>query len=326
MQNIFGPVPSRRLGRSLGVDVVPRKTCSYDCVYCESGSTTHLTIKRADFVQPDHVLRQLVEYFQKYPRGAEVITFSSAGEPTLYRPLGTLLRAIKKRFPELPLVVLTNGSLLWQAEVRADLMAADRVVPSLDAATPAVFARVNAHHPGLDLDQIREGIRAFRREYKGELHLEVLMVAGYNDSPEHVGLLGREIETLNPDHVELNTVVRPPAKANVRGLTESELQSIASFWPQGKVNIVGRYRGSAQSEQQQSCLASRVMQLVKRRPCSVAEMAASMGLELNDLYVALAGLEERNMLERRLFRGVEYVCSCASGEPDSKSEEAASGG
>lgn len=285
MQNIFGPVPSRRLGRSLGIDVIPPKTCSYDCVYCESGSTTHLTIKRAEFVQPDHVLQQLVEYFQKHPRGAEVITFSSAGEPTLYRPLGTLLRAIKKRFPGLPLVVLTNGSLLWQAEVRADLMAADRVVPSLDAVTPAVFARVNAHHPGLDLDQVREGIRAFRREYKGEFHLEVLMVAGYNDSPEHVRILGREIEMLNPDQVELNTVVRPPAKANVRGLTESELQSIASLLPQGKVNIVGRYCGSAQAEQQ-SCLASRVMQLVKRRPCSVTEMAASMALELNELYAA----------------------------------------
>lgn len=319
MENIFGPVPSRRLGRSLGVDVVPPKTCSYDCVYCESGRTTHLTSRRADFVQPDQVVVQLENYFQKHPRGAEVITFSSAGEPTLYRPLGTLLRAIKKRFPELPLVVLTNGSLLWQAEVRADLMAADRVAPSLDAVTPEVFKRVNAPHPSLEMGQILEGIRAFRRDYTGQIHLEVLMVAGYNDDAEHLKRLGKEIEALDVDRVELNTVVRPPAKAGVRGLTESELKAIVRFFPQAKLKIVGRYRGPAPSEQD-ACLATRVTELVRRRPCSITEMAASMGLELNELYAALERLEARQVLERRIFGGTEYVCSCASVGPDRRPE------
>lgn len=319
MENLFGPVPSRRLGRSLGVDVIPPKTCSYDCVYCESGRTTHLTTRRADFVQPDHVMLQLESYFQEHPWGAEVITFSSAGEPTLYRPLGTLLRAIKRRFPELPLVVLTNGSLLWQAEVRADLMAADRVVPSLDAVTPEAFIRVNAPHPSLDLGQVLEGIRAFRRDYTGQLHLEVLMVAGYNDDAEHLRRLGKEIEALDVDRVELNTVVRPPAKADVRGLTASELKAIAPFFPQAKLQIVGRYCSPAQSEQD-ACLAARVTELVRRRPCSITEMAASMGLELNELYAAVEELEARQVLERRIFRGTEYVCSCASGGPDRRPE------
>jgi len=319
VENLFGPVPSRRLGRSLGVDVVPPKTCSYDCVYCESGRTTHLTIKREDFVPPDHVMLQLEDYFQKHPGGAEVITFSSAGEPTLYRPLGTLLRAIKKRFPDLPLVVLTNGSLLWQAEVRADLMASDRVVPSLDAATPEVFKKVNAPHPSLELGQVLEGIRGFRRDYRGQFHLEVLMVAGHNDGPEHLEVLGKEIEALDADQVELNTVVRPPAKADVRGLTESELKAIGAFFPQDKLQIVGHYCSPAQSKQD-SCLAARVIELVKRRPCSITEMAASMGLELNDLFAALVELEARKVIERRLFRGIEYVCRCASGSPDGRPE------
>jgi len=319
VQNIFGPVPSRRLGRSLGVDVIPPKTCSYDCVYCESGRTTHLTLKRKDFFQPDHVLEQLTHYFNKYPQGVDVITFSSAGEPTLYRPLGILLRAIKERFPDLPLVVLTNGSLLWQAEVRADLMAADRVVPSLDAVTKDVFLKVNAPHPSLELTEILEGLRAFRRDYKGQFHIEVLMVSGYNDAAEHLKKLGKVLQQLNPDHVELNTVVRPPANPDVRGLTENELRSILPIFPTGSTSIVGHYCVSA-SVEQNVCLATRVIEVVKRRPCSVDEMAASMGLGLDELNVALAGLEKRNLLERRFFDGVEYICSNSSCETDLPSE------
>lgn len=319
MENIFGPVPSRRLGRSLGVDVIPPKTCSYDCVYCESGRTTHLTVKRADFVEPDQVLQQLENYFQQHPGGAEVITFSSAGEPTLYKPLGTLLRAIKKRFSDLPLVVLTNGSLLWQAEVRADLMAADRVVPSLDAATPEVLQRINVPHPSLELGRILEGIKAFRRDYKGQFYLEVLMVAGCNDNPKHLAVLRKEIEALNADQIELNTVVRPPPQPDVLGLTEQELRAVARSLPPGNLRIIGRYCGSARAERQ-SCLALRVMELVRRRPCSIIEMAASMGLELSELDATLSRLEDRGVLERRLFRGIEYVCGCTSEETDRRPE------
>ena len=151
MATIFGPVPSRRLGRSLGIDVIPPKTCSYDCVYCESGPTTHLTVKRQAFVDPDQVIRDLLAYFQEYPDSADVLTFSSAGEPTLYEPLGELIREVKRHLRSLPLVVLTNGSLLWDAKVREALSAADRVVPSLDAVTKEVFQSLNRPHPSLDL-------------------------------------------------------------------------------------------------------------------------------------------------------------------------------
>ena len=113
MKTVFGPVPSRRLGRSLGIDVIPPKTCSYDCVYCESGVTTHLTVRREAFVDPGQVISDLEDYFRRYPQGADVLTFSSAGEPTLYEPLGELIASIKRRFPLLPLIVLTNGSVTF---------------------------------------------------------------------------------------------------------------------------------------------------------------------------------------------------------------------
>lgn len=308
MKNIFGPVPSRRLGRSLGIDVVPYKTCSFDCVYCESGSTTHLTVKRQAFVMPEVVLQELADYFHTYPQGVDVITFSSAGEPTLYEPLGDLVRSIKKQFSSLPLVMITNGSLLWDREVRKDLMAADRVIPSLDAATQEVLESVNAPHPSLDLSLIKEGLEAFRKEYHGEFYLEVLLAAGYNDQPEHLRKLSQFIDRLKPDRVELNTVVRPPAKSNVRGLTEEQMQSVLRFFPEDRTHIVGRYESCSQTKED-SDLAARVVKMVRRRPCTVAEMAASLGVESENLAAAVLDLEKRNLVICRLFNDVEYICS-----------------
>ncbi|MCK8603873.1 radical SAM protein [Desulfoferrobacter suflitae] len=308
MKNIFGPVPSRRLGRSLGIDVIPYKTCSFDCVYCESGHTTFLTVKRKIFVMPDLVFKELSDYFRKYPQGADAITFSSAGEPTLYAALGELLRNIKKQFPALPLVVITNGSLLWDPQVRKDLMAADRVVPSLDAATTEVFKKINAPHPSLDLSAVKEGLMAFRRDYRGQFNLEVLLVAGFNDHPDHLRQLRRFIDQLNPDQVELNTVVRPPAEVTARGLTGAQMRSALQFFPQDKSHIVGRYQSST-AAQLDSELASRVVAMVKIRPCTVSEMAASLGVEAADLAAVLMGLEQENLVERCSFNNVEYVRS-----------------
>lgn len=315
MQTIFGPVPSRRLGRSLGVDVIPSKTCSYDCVYCESGHTTHLTTRREVFVMPDVVLEELAGYFAKYPQGADAITLSSAGEPTLYEPLGELLGAIKKRYSSLPLVVLTNGSLLWDDEIRKALALADRVVPSLDAVTDEVFARVNAPHPHLELSAIVEGLRSFRMDYRGQFHLEVLLVSGYNDHPQHLNQLREVISRLNPDQVELNTVVRPPANANVKGLSEQELSTVLPFFPVDKTAIVGCYRGSAASSQDLN-LAARMVEVARRRPCTIPEMAASLGVAPDELTDTLSALEQNYTLTRCFFNGLEYICCPSSKKPD----------
>lgn len=308
MRHIFGPVPSRRLGRSLGVDVIPYKTCSFDCVYCESGRTTHLTVKRQAFVMPEVVLQELADYFHKYPQGVDVITFSSAGEPTLYEPLGELVRGIKKQLPSLPLVMITNGSLLWDRQVRKDLMAVDRVIPSLDAATQQMLESVNAPHPSLDLSTIKEGLAAFRKEYHGEFYLEVLLASGYNDQPEHLRKLGQFIDRLKPDQVELNTVVRPPAKSNVRGLTEDQMKSVLQFFPEDRTHIVGQYDSCSQTTED-SDLAARVVKMVRRRPCTMAEMAASLGVESEGLATAVQDLEKRKLVVCRSFNDVEYICS-----------------
>ena len=307
MKTIFGPVPSRRLGRSLGIDVIPPKTCSYDCVYCESGSTTHLTLKRQVFVNPDQVIHELEDYFRTYPGGADVLTFSSAGEPTLYEPLGELLRTIKKRFSSIPLIVLTNGSLLWDPAVCQDLLIADRVVPSLDAVTPDIFQRVNHPHPALDLAAIVEGIGDFRRRYRGQLHLEVVLVSDVNDHTEELKKIAQAIDRIAPDQIELNTVVRPPAYPGVSGLSMESMQKASAFFPAAKTQIIGQFQASPCAAKN-SALDERVLELVRRRPCTAAEMAACLGVEMEQLKGTLGCLLAGNRIARYLFNDREYLC------------------
>lgn len=314
MSAIFGPVPSRRLGRSLGIDVIPPKTCSYDCIYCESGSTTRLTLKRQVFVEPERIVEDLLAYFREYPAGADVLTFSSAGEPTLYEPLGELIRDIKQHVPSLPLVVLTNGSLLWDARVRQALLGADRVVPSLDAVTEEVFQTLNRPHPGLELRTVLEGLKAFRKEYRGQFHLEVMLVAGINNHPDELTRMRPTIDMLDPDRVELNTIVRPPAEPGSRGLTASEMETMRTFLPAGRAEIIGRFKGLRGIEQDLNT-DRRIMDMVRRRPCTVEEMAASLGVPPSDLERVLDDLTMREEIARHVFDGLEYVCAKGNRPP-----------
>ena len=313
MKTIFGPVPSRRLGRSLGIDVIPAKTCTYDCVYCESGPTTHLTIRRHSFIDPGRVMHDLESYFHDYPQGADVLTFSSAGEPTLYEPLGQLLGDIKRRFPQLPLVVLTNGSLLWDPCVRRDLSAADRVVPSLDAATLDVFRRVNRPHPKLDLARILEGLQAFRKEFRKQLYLEIMLVAEMNDHAEELLEMRRLVDGLRPDRIELNTVVRPPAYGYARGLSGRAMEEVLRFFPVETSGIIGCFEGAAPVMDSQD-LPSRVLELVHRRPCTLPEMAASLGDSLESLRGTLLHLLQENQLVPYRFNDAEYYRPAPAGK------------
>jgi wyosine [tRNA(Phe)-imidazoG37] synthetase (radical SAM superfamily) len=306
MSAIFGPVPSRRLGLSLGIDVIAAKTCSYDCVYCESGRTTHLSVERKPFVPPGDVLDELEAFFKAHPGGAEALTFSSAGEPTLYEPLGELLAAIKRRFANLPLVVLTNGSLLWDPRVRRDLLAADRVVPTLSTLDREGFKRLHRPHPSLDIEAVSQGIKAFRTEYKGELCLEVMLVRGYNDDPAQWAALSRFIDSARPDRVELNTVARPPAEPCARALSLDQMEHALEFFPKPITRIIGRFAAEGMSESEAG-LADRVLELAARRPCTPGEMAASLRVSSGALEATLAKLEEDRKLIRSFFNGEEYL-------------------
>ncbi len=276
-------------------------------VYCESGPTTHLTVKRQAFIDPNRVIADLQAYFRDFPDSADVLTLSSAGEPTLYEPLGELIRVIKRHFRSLPLVVLTNGSLLWDSRVREALLAADRVVPSLDAVTEAVFRSLNRPHPDLDLEVILEGLKAFRRDYRGQFHLEVMLVSGFNDYPDELKKMRPLIDLLHPDQVELNTVVRPPADPCCQGLSSAGMEAVRKFFPAGSTEIIGRFKGFRGMERDLNT-NQRIIDMVRRRPCTVEEMAASLGVPLEDLQRTLSDLLRREEITRCVFEGFEYIC------------------
>jgi wyosine [tRNA(Phe)-imidazoG37] synthetase (radical SAM superfamily) len=221
---VYGPVPSRRLGFSLGVDLLPFKTCSMDCVYCQLGSQGRTTVRRREFVPVRTILAQIRAALAK-GKPVDAITFSGSGEPTLHSGLGRIIAGIR-RLTDVKVVLLTNSSSLTGARARRDAAAADIVVPSLDAATPGVFAKINRPHAGLTVEKTINGLIAFRREFKGRIWLEIMLVKGVNDGPAHLRALKKAIARIRPDRVQLNTVVRPPAEKNARPLTRQELEAV----------------------------------------------------------------------------------------------------
>ncbi|MBF0377141.1 MAG: radical SAM protein [Desulfamplus sp.] len=225
---LFGPVQSRRLGVSLGVDLVTRKICSLDCVYCECGSTTELTLERKEYVPYNKVIEELRHYLLNHP-APNYITFSGSGEPTLNSRIGDVIEYIKSSTPQISVAVLTNGTLLGDKAVRNGLLKADLVVPSLDAASLKSFKNINHPHNSIDLVSYIQGIVDFRDIYKGKLALEILILPNFNDSTEDIKLLKDACYKINPDVIQLNTLDRPGAIANLIPASQDLLESIRDY-------------------------------------------------------------------------------------------------
>ncbi|HDD35973.1 MAG TPA: radical SAM protein [Archaeoglobus veneficus] len=208
---VYGVVPSRRLGKSLGVNVIPRKTCSYSCVYCQLGRTTNKTIERKSYFPKKDILEEIVKVVKetkKSGKSFDYITFVGEGEPTLCKDLGWLIEK-SKEFGKV--AVITNGSLLFDEDVRNELAECDVVIPSLDAADQKTFLRIN-RPVRLSIDKIIEGMIEFRKIFRNELSIEVMLVKDYNDSNAVLSKIKNALERINPDKVYLMTFTRPPAE------------------------------------------------------------------------------------------------------------------
>jgi len=268
---IFGPVPSRRLGRSLGVDLVPFKTCTYDCIYCQLGRTTCKTIERKEWVPLDRVLEELAEKLSSKP---DYITLSGSGEPTLFSRVDELIDRIKA-ITEVPVAVLTNGSLLWQEDVRHQLMNADLVVPSLDAGDEAMFRLVNRPHHEISFEQMLDGLIAFRREFRGEYWLEVFVVGAYTAIGGELAKAAKCVDRIKPDRIQLNTVTRPPAEKYALGVSPGRLAELASTF-RLPAEVIADFRGV---HRQAEFVAGRkeILDMLRRRPCSIDDIADGLG-------------------------------------------------
>lgn len=305
-RHLFGPVPSRRLGISLGIDLVPLKTCSYNCVYCECGPTTALTTERKEYVPTQAVIAELRSYLSTSPR-LDYVTFAGSGEPTLHTGIGEIIRAVKAEFPAYRIAVLTNGSLFSDPAVRRALRDADLVVPTLNAVSDEPFRTICRPHRSLSPAAHIEGLVAFRNEFRGEIWLEVFIVPGANDADAEVGKIADAVRDIRPDRIQLNTLDRPGAAAWVRPADRRTLDHIASLITAAPVDIVGDLpsRGEIDSFHQES--ADTILALVRRRPCTLDDLTRATGMHRNEVGKYLQYLLENHLIEaKREERGIFF--------------------
>ncbi len=271
---IFGPVASRRLGRSLGVDLLPYKTCTYDCVYCQLGRTTNLTTERREWVDTGEVMEEARRALSQ-AEGLDYITFSGSGEPTLHSRIGEMIRELKRE-SRVPVAVLTNGSLLWQDEVQEALLEADLILPSLDAPDKGLFRHVNRPHPDLSFEQVLDGLIRFRERYQGKIWLEILLLSGITGIEREVKRLAEQVRSIRPDLVQLMTVSRPPSLEYVRPVAEKQLRKFVSLFDVPAVVVPAV--SPASHDVHRAAGREEILHLLERRPCTIEEIALGLGM------------------------------------------------
>lgn len=306
--HIFGPVPSRRLGLSLGVDLVRHKTCTLNCIYCECGPTTNLTLQRAAYVPFDEVTAELAHYFENHP-DPDYVTFSGSGEPTLNPDIGRIIDFIKEKKPTIQVAVLTNGTLLSDPAVRKDLSKADLVMPSLDAVTPQAFKKINRPAGQIDIHKVIDGLKAFAGSFQGEIWLEVFILPGINDAEEELETLGKIIRDINPDRVQLNTLDRPGAVAGLKAASKQDLDRVAKIIDAAaNVEIIARVKDLTSGDHiSDDEMEAMVMETIHRRPCTVEDLTAALNLEKEKLQILMKRLILEDKVESvQQERGVFY--------------------
>jgi wyosine [tRNA(Phe)-imidazoG37] synthetase (radical SAM superfamily) len=279
-QHIYGPIPSRRLGRSLGIDLVPLKTCTYDCIYCHLGRTTNKTLKRREYVAVTDVLNEL-EKKLACGDGFDYIGLAGSGEPTLNSGMGDLILKIKS-MTNIPVAVLTNGSLLWMNDVQDALMPADLVLPSLDAGDKLLFQYVNRPHKNISFEQMVDGLASFADRYKGGIWLEVLLLGGVTGIRDEVEKMASIIRTIKTTRIQINTVVRPPAEKFAAPVFRNQMLTLKEIFP-GEVDIIGDIEmGDWRKLPGSGSMRNDILSLLARRPCTSTDVACSLGLHVSE--------------------------------------------
>jgi wyosine [tRNA(Phe)-imidazoG37] synthetase (radical SAM superfamily) len=299
---LYGPVPSRRLGRSLGVDIVPFKLCTLDCVYCQLGRTTKKTLRRSDFVPVEAVLAELKD---KSAEGleADFISISGSGEPTLNSNLCEIINGIKK-ITDIPVAILTNGTLLYRKAVRADCAKADVVLPSLDAGDEQTFQKINRPHSGLSLEKLISGLCAFRKEFTGQIWLEVFLIDGFNTDNEQIDKIKNAINRIRPDKVQLNTAIRPTVELGIKSLNVEKLHTIAKKLGE-KCEVIADF-SPAQHSSHFRGKAEDLLSMLKRRPCSLSDICAILGISRNEALKYITLLQQQGVLDSEQKEGIIF--------------------
>lgn len=303
---LFGPVPSRRLGMSLGIDLVPHKVCSLNCIYCECGRTTNLTTERKEYVPFDEVIKEL-EHFMNNNPAPDYITFSGSGEPTLNSRIGDVLQYIKSNYADILVAVLTNGTLFSDKQVRSELLSADVVLPSLDTASDSTFYKINRPFHSININDYIKGLEEFRKEFKGKIWLEVLIIPGYNDNEPDLKLLKKAFIKIMPDSIQLNSLDRPGVIPDIRAAGKNELQHIVDYWKLDNVEIIAAAPKRKDIKSYRKDIETAILETIFRRPCTLEDLEKILGLHKNEINKYLDTIEADNKIEAvRQKRGVFY--------------------
>jgi len=316
---LYGPVPSRRLGLSCGVDIAPLKVCTLDCVYCQLGKTAQTTIERKEYIPIEPVLAELKDALAEGME-ADYITIAGSGEPTLNSRLGELIDGIKK-LTNIPVAILTNGTLLSIADVRADCSKADVVMPSLDAGDEQGFKRINRPNPVISIENLVSGLCAFRKEFSGQIWLEVFFVEGINTGNEQIDKIKEAIELINPDKIHLNTAVRPTADPNIARLSPERLEVIAGMlgpkcevvadFSQASSGILNESKSEDILEYHSAInqKAEALLSMLKRRPCSLNDICAGLGINPNEAIKHISNLQHQGIIQSEEKEGTVFFKS-----------------
>ncbi len=310
MKYVYGPVPSRRLGRSLGVDTIPPKTCNFSCVFCQLGQTTTFINSRKDFFPPDEILQELrqrvIAIGEKH---VDYITFVGDGEPTLCRSLGWLINHVKSEF-SIPVAVLTNGAILYNKRIREELLAADIILPSLDAGFPKTFKKINRPHPSIHFDRLIEGMIKFSNVYSGQLWLEFMAVRGLNDTKVELNQICSYLDLIKPDRVYINVPIRPPAERWVLPPTPRGLARIQEIL-KGGFELIHPESGEFKILNKDiSELKEEITQIVKRHPMrmdQIEDLLKDMNVEEPEKIIL--DLEKEGLINRLIYQNKIFFTS-----------------
>lgn len=303
---LYGPVPSRRLGRSLGIDLVPHKICTYDCVYCQIGKTTERTLLRKEYLPKEKVLGEVKAFLLEGNSSIDHFSLSGSGEPTLHSQIRLVIEGINA-MSSVPVAVITNGSLLYEERVREDLLQADIVLPSLDAVSLEIFTRINRPHSGLSVEKVIEGMVEFRKIYKGQIWLEILFCKGVNDGQNELLKMKRAIDRIQPDLIHLNTVVRPPSEEWAFPVGQRGLEKIKAFFGE-HASIISEFDRHLTPVPGKD-LREKILEILKRRPLSLADLSLRMGIPQDELENTISPLVRRGKVQARFFGDSTYYQS-----------------
>ncbi len=302
---IFGPVPSRRLGLSLGINVIPFKTCSFNCVYCEVGKTTDLIIERKSFFDIGAIKDEFVKTVERVGK-IDFVTFSGSGEPTLNSDLGKLIEFVKS-FKKYKVAILTNSSLMYRDDVKDELIMCDVVVPSLDSALESSFKKINMPYKDLKIEKIIEGLTDFSNRFQGEIWLEILFVKGINDTKEDLDALCNAIKLIKPTRVQIGTVDRPPAYTTAKKIDNKEMMDIYTYMSSkiGVVDIIGSF--NKENDAFYEDVERSIIKMINIRPCSKDELKETFNVDDKKIDDILTKLFDESKAYIQNFEGKTFI-------------------